>query len=303
MRQERRDPWYMLTGFILGTLMGVLYAWLVSPIAYTDTPPAALRADFKDQYRTLIALAYASNGDLGRAKARLALLDETDTGSYLAEQVQLAADGRRPVSEIQAMILLAEALGVDIQPPELTPTAAPSDTPSPSPTATATTPNSPAPSETPDEAVSEPTAGTQVTSAGTPPPEESPTPSQTSPALPTPQPTATTGAPFVLRERQFLCEPALTRPLIQVEVFDSAGQPVPGMGIFISWDGGQDRFFTGLKPERGLGYADFEMIPGISYTLRLSDGGQLVSDLRTSECTATGGGQFWGSLYLRFAQP
>lgn len=303
MRQERRGSWHMLTGFILGIVLGVLYAWLISPVAYTDTPPATLRADFKDQYHTLIALAYASNGDLGRARARLALLDEPDAGALLAEQVQQASTQGRPVSELQAMALLAEALGIEIQAPEPTLTPAPSDTPAPMPTATTTVATSPTPQETPETEAATATTDPDATPGSTPAQENTPTATSTPPTIPSPQPTATTSAPFVLRERQFVCEPALTRPLIQVEIFDSSEQPVPGMGVLVSWDGGQDRFFTGLKPEFGLGYGDFEMLPGVVYTLRLADGGQLVSDLRTSECTAPGGGQYWGSWYLRFAQP
>ena len=84
--QRERGPWYLLTGLIIGVVFGVLYAWLVSPVEYVDTPPASLRADFKDQYRVMIAAAYMANGDLLRARARLDLLQD---GIHLALRVTI----------------------------------------------------------------------------------------------------------------------------------------------------------------------------------------------------------------------
>jgi hypothetical protein len=86
-------------------------------------------------------------------------------------------------------------------------------------------------------------------------------------------------------------------------VQDASGQPAPGVEVVVSWDGGEDRFFTGLKPELGLGYADFSMTPGVDYSLRLAQGGDLVSGLATSECESSSGERYWGSWLLMFAQP
>ena len=303
MRNERRGPWYLLTGLILGVAFGLGYAWLVSPVAYEDTPPIALRADYKDQYRTLIALAYASNGDLGRAKARLSLLGPDEPGPLVANQALRAAAEDRPPSEVQALALLAEVLGapVEIVAPTASPapTAAPTLTPSPSPTppdATATAPE--APQETqPESAESAPAASEAAPGGNTTPqtPVFTPRPALT--------PTQTPGAPFVLREREEICDPALPDPLIQVFVFDASEQPVPGAAVNISWPGGQERFFTGLKPEISPGYADYRMDPETVYTLRLGDGGQTIGDLQAEACANPGGSRYFGSLRLTFAQP
>lgn len=298
MRNERRGPWYLLTGLIFGIALGLVYAWLISPVSYEDTPPIALRADYKDQYRTLIALAYASNGDLGRARARLSLLGPDEPGPLVANQALRAAAEGRPPSEVQALALLAEALGspVEIVAPTAspTPTALPSSTPSPTPTLAFTpTPPEPAP-----ETVEIDPAATESTPSGNALPQ---TPAFTPrPAL---TPTQTPGAPFVLRDREALCDPSLPDPLIQVFVFDASEQPVPGAAVNISWPGGQERFFTGLKPEISPGYADYQMDPETVYTLRLGDGGQTISDLQAQVCSSPGGARFFGSLRLTFAQP
>lgn len=301
MRNERRGPWYLLTGVLLGVALGLVYAWLISPVSYEDTPPIALRADYKDQYRTLIALAYASNGDLGRARARLSLLGPGEPGPLVANQALRAAAEGRPPSEVQALALLAEVLGspVEIVAPTASPspTARPSSTSSPAPTPafTSTPPESP-PEASPEAAETDP-AETEAPSGNTTPQ----TPVFTlRPAL---SPTQTPGAPFVLREREEICDPALPVPLIQVFVFDANQQPVPGAVVNISWPGGQERFFTGLKSEISPGYADYQMDPETTYTLRLGDGGQTISDLQAQVCSNPGGSRSFGSLRLTFAQP
>ena len=88
-----------------------------------------------------------------------------------------------------------------------------------------------------------------------------------------------------------------------MQTYDAAGQGVPGVEAVVEWDGGESHFFTGLKPELGLGYADFAMTPGVVYTLRLAEGGQVIPNLRAGECEAQDGGRFWGSWLLVFTQP
>jgi hypothetical protein len=94
-----------------------------------------------------------------------------------------------------------------------------------------------------------------------------------------------------------------TASLIQVETRDAAGQPVPGIEVIVTWESGEDRFFTGLKPELGAGYADFNMTPGESYRVRLADGGDPLLDLTAVECEAEDGSRYWGSWKLVFQQP
>jgi hypothetical protein len=302
MRSERRGPWYLLTGLVVGILLGLAYGWLLAPVSYTNTPPVSLRADYKDQYRTLIALAYAANGDLGRARARLALLGDEQPGEIVANQALRAAAENRPVSEVQSLAVLAEALGSPVE------VVAPTPSPQPSATATQTaspTP-SPQPSSTSEPITDQPTTGSAPTDTGVTQPQPTSTlatgsaPANTPPVQPTA--TSTRAAPFVLRVREQVCDPNLPGPLIQVLVFDSFRQPVPGVAVNINWPGGQERFFTGLKPEISPGYADFLMDPLGEYTVRLGDGGQTVSELRSQPCSDTGE-TYPGSLRLEFQQP
>jgi len=54
-----------------------------------------------------------------------------------------------------------------------------------------------------------------------------------------------------------------------VTVLDADGQPKPNVELFIRWSGGDDHFFTGLKPEIGAGYADFTMEKGETYQVEV----------------------------------
>ncbi|MCA9969168.1 MAG: hypothetical protein KC425_03080, partial [Anaerolineales bacterium] len=102
-------------------------------------------------------------------------------------------------------------------------------------------------------------------------------PTQT--ATPTPQPD------FRLLDQERVCadEPA---PRIEVVTFDALLNELPGIEVWVTWQGGEDRFFTGFKPAEGPGYADFTMAPDLSYTVVLAAGSPEVSGLRIEPCAA-----------------
>jgi hypothetical protein len=127
---ERRGPWYLLTGLVIGIGLGVLYGWVIAPRAYTV--PGALRLDQKDHYRLMTALAYQSDADLVRAKARLKLLNDADPVRILVEQARRTLAGAGSESDALALMNLADALAGK-------PTATPLKTSSPTPVRSAPT--------------------------------------------------------------------------------------------------------------------------------------------------------------------
>ena len=251
-----------LFGFLLGVGAGLVYSWALNPVEYTDTAPASLRQDFKEDYLSLIASAFMATGDLNRARARLTLLGVSASSEELSRLAQSRLAAGQTESEAQALAQLAAALGERPAPAMQ----------SPSPTA---------------ERGTNPTA----------------TPSPSPTIRPTLAPSPTPGAPYSLLEREPVCDPNLPAALIQVIIQDAAGDGVPGEEILVIWDNGQDRFFTGLKPELGAGYADFTMQPATIYSLQLADGEAPVSGIQAEACFDESGDSYPGSWLLVFQQP
>ncbi len=273
----RRLPWEVLFLFLLGVAAGLAYAWLFAPVQVTDATPAALRADFKDHYRLVIAAAYAANGDLARARARLQTLGETDPYASLSTQAQRAlASGDRLGASQLAQLAIALQQNILTQPPSptkdnLLSTGEPlPDTPSPP---------------------------LILPSSHTPLPEYTPTPRPT--RSPTPRPTL----PFQVISQQTLCDETLPEGLLQVIVQTANQTPLPGIELILSWAGGEEHFFTGLKPELGNGYADILLRPETTYTLSVAGSSTLVTDLIAPLCKRPDGETYLGSIKVILQRP
>ena len=313
--EERRGPWYLITGIILGAAVGLLYAWVISPVRYVETAPFSLRVEYKNDYRTAIAAAYAADGDLGRARARLVLLHDPDPAQALAAQAQQILAGNGSQSEARQLAVLAAALVTSpsnipaaatqtqtlTQPGKFTPTSSPAALSSLL-SATASLTAFPTATLTPG------LTDIAITSSASPSPQptlaRTLTPTRkTGTPLPTLTLTATLGAPFALKERSRVCDQTAAQPMLQVQINDAAGNPVPGIKILISWADGQESFFTGFMPEINPGFAQYALKPGVTYTIQLTDGGQPVGDLAAISCSASGGQTYWGGWYLVLQQP
>lgn len=281
---EFRFSWEALLALIIGAALGLGYAWILSPVQVIDSAPEALRADFKDQYRAVIAASYAASGNMERAQSRLALLGDADVYQSLSAQAQqLLAAGRTRESQ-QAAQLASALRGAP-------PVGATSATP-PAAQHTATRPPT-TPSGAP--ALLEETLAPTET--------ETPLPFYTATARPTQTPMPTAGRPFELGAQENICDEALGEGLLQITVQLTSRRQLPGIELILSWSGGEEHFFTGLKPELGNGYADFAMTPGLFYTLRAAEGGAVVSALTPPVCPAGNGGTFFGGTRIVLQRP
>ncbi|HEX6035441.1 MAG TPA: hypothetical protein VFY83_13435, partial [Anaerolineales bacterium] len=139
----RRAPWGIFFALLLGAGAGLGYAWVISPHPMTAAQPSALRTDFKDQYRSLIAAAYAATGNLPRAEARLAVLGDADPVDALHAQAQRMLANTETIERADHLVDLAAALDAEASGASLsTPTleivmdAGETFTPSPAPLVT-----------------------------------------------------------------------------------------------------------------------------------------------------------------------
>lgn len=298
----RRFPFDILVALLAGLGLGLAYAWLISPVRVIDSAPIALRADFKDHFRSAIAASYAGTGNLARAQARLSLLGDADPVEALNAQAQRMLAGGDPASA-EKMARLASALGSGgvvqvssaIPPPVASPFISPDVSTLVAPTAnvnpvTPTIAVQPLQTEIPvfPTDTPEPAAPTAVIAS---------TPRPTRTAIPT------AGAAFTLTSQETLCDANLPDGLLQVVVLSATRRQMPGMEIRITWSGGEDRFFTGLKPELGNGYADFIMTSGIVYSLQLGAGSDVASGISAPACQTDDGTSYFGGFKLTFQQP
>lgn len=235
MKHQALDLWLAL---ILGVGLGLLYAWLIAPPQVTFTPDL-LRPSDKEAYYEAIAAAYAANGDLERARARLALFGE-EPATALAAQAQRMLAAGRPFSQIQPLVRLAADLGRPTPSSPIVATPLSAITPltrppvSPSPTVEPIPTENDLPPPTPETTLAIPTLPVPPVSAAF-----------------TPIPTV--GGIFTLNNYETRCDPNLPQGLLQVWVNDERNRPLAGVPILLVWDGGQETFYTGLKPEIGNG--------------------------------------------------
>ncbi|MFZ6026797.1 MAG: hypothetical protein ACOYYS_03695 [Chloroflexota bacterium] len=291
-RRDDRGSLYLVTAFVLGVIVGLVYGWAIEPLQYSDTDPGALRADFKDHYRVLIARAFLSNQDIGRAVGRLKLLNDVDSVVALTLQAQRAIAESRPEKEVQALTYLMLALSQGEAPIQLPTLANQAQEATPSVTSTSTTTPTPFLTATPLIESGEGLATGIVTG----------TASSTAGVIPTP--TATPGAALSLYEQTLICDTPQETPMLQIEALDTESNPISGVTIRIqrAGDAHEELFYTGLKPEIGLGYADFAMFPDTDYLLWVGEGGPPV-EVKPPACEVASGKSTWGTWKLTFIHP
>ncbi len=109
-QSKRRPPLYLVTGLVLGLLFGCMLSFIAFPLQVASVGPSHLADDHQDQYRLMIALAYASSGDISRAQARLDQLGDPDPARALSAQAQLALGNSATQREARALASLARDL-------------------------------------------------------------------------------------------------------------------------------------------------------------------------------------------------
>ncbi|MEE8357214.1 MAG: hypothetical protein V3R33_07885 [Anaerolineales bacterium] len=277
---QNRGNWYLFTGLILGLILGVVYSWVISPVSQVDTHPSLLRADYKDIYRSLISRAYQSNNNLPRAEARLELMGDDEPALALAAQAQrFLAEG----GDNEMAIILAN-LSASIQNAEL------ANNPVPPTVTAAANPEitSTASTETGDNGGN----SSEVTAVTTEHPDWTPTPAPTE------------SPPFILQDSSPICDPSLGESLIQVIATNGSGDGIPGVAIQIALGTDPNEvFYTGLKPELGLGYADFSAEPGLTYQVEIPDSGLIVPEIEVPTCQNESEESYWGSWEIYITHP
>jgi hypothetical protein len=222
----------------------------LNPRIEFDTEPWQLSDADRAQYIVAITLDYAYDGNLSRAVERLIQLKPK--GDPIQEVADVACklattgyvESSSGLRAIQSMMIFYQLQG----------RSGCADTLIPVGEQATTVVNIDLPTPTP-----------------VPPATKTPTPEGTVRATPTisivfipptTQPQTDFAAPIIRTD----CVAEFSG-LIEVFVQDFNGEGIPGQAVRVRWDEGQNTFYTGLKPERGPGYADFQMESGKGYTI------------------------------------
>ncbi len=276
----RRSPRpFSLVGIILGLALGIsgglTYAWVLNPVIQYDTEPWQLKESDKAQYVVAVMMNYAYDGDPVRAVERLVELRLGDDPIQAVADIacNLATtgyvDSASGLQAIRNMMTFYQLQGRSGCADTLIPGA---DAP-PTPLVVITLPS--------------PTL--------VPPPSKTPTPPISGGATATPTPfvivTPQPQSDFVIASINTFCDTELSG-IIEVFVQDFGGDGLPGQAVRVRWDGGEDTFFSGLKPERGPAYADFQMEAGKGYIIEMPGRSDPSTDpLNAAPCTTNGGEQ------------
>lgn len=274
--QRRRNPvsiWALIIGLLIGMGGGWYYAFVIDPIQELSTRPNQLRTDEQAQYVVAIMLSYSYDSDLSSAINRLAALELT--GDPIQAVADMACDlattgyvdstsGLRAVRAMRTFYQLQgrEGCADNIIP---APQSVPLEVSIVVPTATASLP--PPPTKTPSADLATETPSGIVVA-----------------------PTSAPRGTYTGIIAQTFCSTELSG-IIEVRVRDGLNEEVAGQPIRVIWDGNRSDFVTGLKPERGVGYADFQMEDGVSYIISmpgLSD--PIQNPIVADSCNVEGGG-------------
>jgi hypothetical protein len=251
----------VLICLVSGLVLGLGYAWLIDPVTFSESSPAQTTKPYREAWLLMAAAAYAQDGDWERTQTRLEVLHDPNLAQTLAavfDRVNAAG----PNAEARALARLADRMSVSTPGMLIYLAAIITPTPRPSPTPRA---------------------------SATPRPTETPRPTATMQQLPTPTPTASPIPEYQVIDRQAQCGHSTQPPQIRVIVRDALGESVPGKDVWITWDGGSDRFVTGLKPEIDLGYGDFDMQLDQSYNVSIDkQTSVVVRELRAEPCETDG---------------
>lgn len=268
-----------LVALVIGVGLALFYTWEIAPPIEQNTFPNQLRNEDKQRYIAAIADDYAyscatGRCDLVRAYNLLAQLDPSAENPF-----QLVADAvceitysgtvrtGQTVQDILTMIELYQSQGV-VAECDLT-VFATSPPPTPAPLVPTLTPM---PSANP-------------ISTKTPTIER---PSSSIPTLAS-RPTQVTGE-FAVQSVLRNCDPRQSG-IIAVYV-RQLNTGIPGVRIQVTWNTPtgqlQQSFYTGLKPDRSDGYADFQMEAGNSYLVQLPGLSPPTERLQAQTCDDAG---------------
>ncbi len=286
-----------VAGLLLGLTAGLIVTWFVVPLEYYDTYPPMLDASYRYEWIRMTAWVYGLEEDWGRTEARLLNLESSEIRAVAVDVLEQATVTGQPVEVLERLAELAAAYGAATPGVAIYGQGGAAPVASPAGTPTSATPVA--------GAVSAQATPTRAPVISTPTFTPSPAATPVTPSL-TPTPTVTETSAIHIISQTLTCamEPSIAVSLElsrTVEVRGKEQQEIVGLPMremWLLWDDGADRAITGFRPDLGLGYADFDVIPGRSYNLYVDTPyGRPVLAVQVEPCPSDEG-TGWVSRYL-----
>lgn len=260
-------------GLIIGIMVGLFYAWQIDPVVVTNITPADLHAADKRMYVVSAVQEYAASRDLEQAVIRILEVEPAQNPFQVAADTACAlirsgeVDDLGDIEVIRNLRALYEPQGIQAGcDTNAFNTPVPVTLVQPSPTITFTPSITPVASKTSTQAID-------------PVPLQTLSPNNTAQAI---------EGGFRQAFVEAFCNPNISG-VIEIYVRDVSGVGIAGLAVQVTDnDRQQSVFYTGLKPERGDDYADFEMTAGKRYRVAILDQGQPSQEIEATPCDGDG---------------
>jgi hypothetical protein len=79
IKEQSRKPWVMIVaGLVIGLIFGLVYAWAINPVEWTDASIEMLRPDLQEEYMRMAIDSYSVNQDVALAQTRYNAVGENN---------------------------------------------------------------------------------------------------------------------------------------------------------------------------------------------------------------------------------
>tara|TARA_Y100001970_G_scaffold39397_1_gene48514 strand:+ start:6559 stop:7353 length:795 start_codon:yes stop_codon:yes gene_type:complete len=251
-------------GLCIGISAGLFLGWVMYPRFSSIATPKELHSIYKEKYVVMIAAAYGRDGDLERAKSRLLDLGDQNIIDLVTAQAQRWAAVESSEFDVKVLSDLAIALNGESLQIDLQLDIVPTIQSS---------------------LITLPTSTLYPTIANS---------NDVSNVVQKNE--------YKLIENIVICDDELSEALLQINVINQDGRPLPGIKVSIEWSTGSDIFVTGLNPNMGIGYADYVMKPDNVYMLQIENSTEVIYGISSEDCRVGNGPEFDGSVLLTYQQ-
>jgi len=95
---------------LIGTALGLVYGWNISPVQYTDVPPNILREDYRADYVLMVAEAHQNEQNPEAAARRLAIFGSESPAQIVTSVLEYATNNGFTENEVLLLQNLLSAM-------------------------------------------------------------------------------------------------------------------------------------------------------------------------------------------------